>query len=160
MNYSVLFDVSQKGYNWFPACIGLGFVVFGLLGLKYPIWRGRLRIHPFITIGLGLTIALSAMLFQYRNQYVYERLLLQNQVHIVEGRIQHFQPMPYAGHADETFMVQGIQFAYSDYGITPAFNNTRSHGGPLHEGLYVKIYYTNSREFAGQYAILRVETKP
>jgi hypothetical protein len=159
VNYSVLFDVSQKGYNWVPVLIGLAFIGVGLLGWKHPIWRGQLRIHPIITISIGFVLALGAFLFQYSNQQIYERLLLQNQAQIVEGRIENFQPMPYAGHSKETFTIQGIQFAYSDYELTPAFNTTLSHGGPLDEGLFVKIYYTNSREFAGRYAILRIETK-
>ena len=160
MNYSVLFDISQKGYNWFPALLGLFFIGFGLMGLKYPIWRGWSRIHPFITIGIGAAVGLGAFLFQYNNQHAYERILSQNQAQIVEGQIENFQAMPYGGHANEMFTVQGITFAYSDFEITPAFNNTRSHGGPLHEGLFVKIYYTRSREFAGRYAILRIEARP
>ncbi len=53
---------------------------------------------------------------------------------VVEGRITNFVPMPYEGHADENFAVSGVQFSYSDYGVSDAFNNTSSHGGPIKAG--------------------------
>ena len=57
----------------------------------------------------------------------------------LEGRVDHFHPMPYAGHDEETFDVNGVKFWYSDYIITAGFNNTASHGGPIRQGLPVRI---------------------
>jgi len=56
-----------------------------------------------------------------------------------EGRVEHFHPMPWAGHDEETFDVNGIKFSYSDYIITAGFNNTASHGGPIRQGRPVRI---------------------
>lgn len=60
--------------------------------------------------------------------------------------------MPYGGHATESFVVQGIQFKYSDYIITAGFNHTSSHGGPIREGLLVRIWHRNGE-------ILRLDIK-
>jgi hypothetical protein len=60
---------------------------------------------------------------------------------VVEGRVEGFQPAPAEGHQDETFTVGGVRFAYSDYVITGGFNQTQSHGGPIHEGVAVRIHY-------------------
>jgi hypothetical protein len=60
---------------------------------------------------------------------------------VVEGRVTEFVPMPYSGHSEESFTVGGHRFAYSDYVVTTGFHNTSSHGGPIHEGLYVRITY-------------------
>jgi hypothetical protein len=49
--------------------------------------------------------------------------------------------MPYAGHANEHFTVCGVPFSYSDYVVTEGFNRTSSHGGPMREGLWVRITY-------------------
>ena len=49
--------------------------------------------------------------------------------------------MPAEGHQDETFTVNGIHFAYSDYVITGGFNQTQSHAGPIREGFAVRIHY-------------------
>jgi len=58
--------------------------------------------------------------------------------------------MPYTGHQDETFTVNGVRFSYSDFGVTCGFNNSASHGGPIREGLQVRIHYVGN-------AILRLE---
>ena len=49
--------------------------------------------------------------------------------------------MPFEGHANERFTVQGVSFSYSDYTMTSAFKNTSSHGGPIRSGLYVRVHY-------------------
>lgn len=59
----------------------------------------------------------------------------------VEGVVTDFQPMPYEGHRDECFSVQEQRFCYSDYELTPGFHRSASHGGPIHEGLPVRITY-------------------
>jgi hypothetical protein len=60
---------------------------------------------------------------------------------VVVGRVENFRPAPAEGHQDETFTVSGVAFAYSDYAITGGFNQTESHGGPIREGLSVRIHY-------------------
>lgn len=61
---------------------------------------------------------------------------------VVEGAVSNFHPMPYSGHQNESFSVNGVQFSYSDYVVSPCFNNTTSHGGPIGEGLRVRIAYS------------------
>lgn len=70
----------------------------------------------------------------------------------VEGEVRNFKPMPAAGHAEESFEVAGVPFHYSDYVVTGGFNNTASHGGPIGEGLPVRIAYTGN-------TILRLEVR-
>jgi len=52
--------------------------------------------------------------------------------------------MPYSGHAMESFTVSGVPFSYSDYIPKAGFNQTSSHGGPIHEGLPVRIWYVGN----------------
>lgn len=59
----------------------------------------------------------------------------------MEGRVEDFVPAPYEGHKDESFRVDTVAFAYSDYMITGGFNTSRSHGGPIQPGLRVRIRY-------------------
>ncbi len=58
--------------------------------------------------------------------------------------------MLWAGHDTERFDVNGINFSYSDYMVTGGFNVTSSHGGPVREGLAVRICYKDGE-------ILRLE---
>lgn len=69
----------------------------------------------------------------------------------VEGCLQGFHPMPEGGHDSERLLIQGRHFEYSDYIITPAFNNSESHGGPIHPDSQVRIGFVGSH-------ILRLET--
>jgi len=76
--------------------------------------------------------------------------LRDGQYAVVEGYVSDFVPMPHSGHSMESFVVQGHRFSYSDYVVSAGFNNTASHGGPIREGLYVRVTYTND-------VILRLE---
>ena len=70
---------------------------------------------------------------------------------IVEGRVTKFDPMPVEGHKNECFSLQNQRFCYSDYMIAPGFRNAASHGGPIREGLQVRIAHRGS-------IILRIES--
>lgn len=61
---------------------------------------------------------------------------------IVEGYVENFDPMPYEGHKDESFEINGVKFSYSDYNITFGYNNAKSHGGVIEgNGQHLKIGY-------------------
>ena len=61
---------------------------------------------------------------------------------IVEGFVEDFKPMPYEGHSDESFEINGVKFSYSDYSIGTGYNNAKSHGGVITgNGQHLKIGY-------------------
>lgn len=64
--------------------------------------------------------------------------------------------MPYNGHDTERFRVGSVSFAYSDYIVESGFNRTSSHGGPIREGLAVRIHYSGQPSHA---TILRLEVR-
>ena len=79
---------------------------------------------------------------------------------IVEGYVENFDPMPYEGHADESFEINGVKFSYSDYNIHPGYNNTKSHGGVIKEnGQHLKIGYVYLNETYGN-IIVYIEQIP
>lgn len=159
MQYITIFDISQKGLDWFPGIIGLAFVLFGLgaLGSRRPAAPRNLA--GLIPVTIGLLFGVGAMGFQISNRQHYQRVLAEGRALVVEGPIENFHPMPKQGHDSERFTVGGVLFSYTDFSATPAFNNASSHGGPLREGMVVRISYTDSREFGGQLAILRIEQR-
>jgi hypothetical protein len=83
--------------------------------------------------GIGIGVQQAAL----RQEY------LDGHFKVVEGLVKDFDPMPSSGHKMESFRVNGVKFEYSDYVITPGFNNTTSHGGPIVEGLPVRVSYIN-----------------
>ena len=71
------------------------------------------------------------------------------QYEVVDGYVENFVPMPYEGHSNESFEINGVEFSYSDYEIQPGYNNTKSHGGVIvGNGQHLKIgyiYYNKTR---------------
>ena len=166
MDYDVVFDASQKAPDWsFPA-FGLIFVALGLLVLRFrdvlpwgwpfrtrPSWRKKWALG-FLGFSIFWTGWASYAVF---GSYVRVRLALRNNsAMVVEGRVADFHPMPLSGHANETFTVGDVHFAYSDYEVSPGFNQSRSHGGPVGEGLQVRIRYTGPKRRA---TILKLEVR-
>jgi len=60
---------------------------------------------------------------------------------IVEGMVTQFHPMPAREHDSESFVVAGKRFHYSDYSMTAGFHQSIQHGGPIREGLKVRIHH-------------------
>jgi tetratricopeptide (TPR) repeat protein len=162
-----VFDVLDSGFkDWTFSAFGLIFVAIGSVifffpnliraaGIPYLNVQSRLRTfsrYGFIGFAILWT---SITFFATYSQYLRHRALAQeNRCRAVEGAVEHFVPMPYGGHAQESFSVDGVPFRYSDFIVTDGFNNTSSHGGPINSDSYVRICYDPSGG-----AILRLEIR-
>jgi len=155
MTFTTVFDAGRQGWQtwWFPAA-GLIFVGIGGLLVFTPEPMQRLfpqelqvRARPifswfFLLFSLLWTGAVFGTTFQ--EYETVKAVFGAGRYSVAEGPVTNFVPMPYTGHAEESFTVNGHRFSYSDYVVTQGFNNTASHGGPIREGLYVRItYYGN-----------------
>ena len=154
--YRVVFDISQQGYAWwFPAC-GLFAVLIGVVGIWIVRRRpGPYRLRdrgPFLMVGFGVfwtAIAFGMTYSEFRYAHgVYQR----GEFYEVEGPVHDFRPMPASGHGDECFAVEDRTFCYSEYVIAAGFNQTQRSGGPIREGLTVRIEYVGG-------TILRLEVR-
>jgi hypothetical protein len=161
-NYAVVFDIGEQTY---PAPIGPLLFMCAVIGLLAAIsarlWLQRSISNQgksirFVTTGVavGLVGITSLMWFMKANHEELVQTIRAGNVNVAEGIVKNFHPMPTAGHDTEHFTVGGRQFAYSDYVITGGFNNTASHGGPIKEGLQVRITYAQARNGT---IILKVE---
>jgi hypothetical protein len=158
--YATYFDAAAHGPDWqFPA-FGLIFVAvggvvfllsrisphrFGLPVLWFPSWQ---RYFPVLFLGFAVfwtAIASMAVFGGWAATWFAEA---RGQLVVVAGPVENFHPMPVTGHDTERFTVSNVHFAYSDYVVTSGFNQTSSHGGPIHEGLQVRIWYTGSSDEA------------
>jgi hypothetical protein len=153
MEYRVVFDIASAGYKaWsFPA-FGLIFVVVGIALLarrkRLPGWWGK---HPkassafvFFFLGFAVLWTVAAFVITYDDYSSLSKAQQEDRVLVVEGIVSNFKPMPATGHAMERFCVSGKCFEYSDYVVTGGFNNTSSHGGPIREGLPVRVSYVGN----------------
>lgn len=107
--------------------------------------QGRSR-KIFSWVFLIVTVTFTIVIFAntYSAYQATVTALDHGQYSVIEGQVTNFVPMPYEGHSDESFVVKGHRFSYSDYILTPGFHNTASHGGPIHEGLYVRVTYVGN----------------
>jgi hypothetical protein len=146
MNYRVVFDIVSVGYRaWWFVAFGVIFVLIGIGLVTFrrflPERRPRIfhRYFPFVFLGFALlwtTVAFVTTYSEYRTVLTARN---NGTATVTEGVVTNFIPMPYSGHADEKFTVNGVTFSYSDYGVTAGFNNTKSHGGPIDEGKRVRV---------------------
>ena len=58
---------------------------------------------------------------------------------VVEGVVTEFVPGRTDGHPAESFVVNGHRYEYSPYIVTSGFSQIQPLGGPIHEGLLVRI---------------------
>ncbi|MDR1388824.1 MAG: hypothetical protein LBJ31_02480 [Treponema sp.] len=61
---------------------------------------------------------------------------------MTEGFVEHFNPM--SENTDESFEVNGVKFSYSINSASAAFKQVKINGGPIRDGIYVKIFYINN----------------
>ncbi|MBV9459054.1 MAG: hypothetical protein JO141_16245, partial [Bradyrhizobium sp.] len=160
-----VFDVVDAGFrDWtFPA-FGLIFVAIGVVIAAFPailramnipsldFQTGFRRIFRYGFLAFAILWAILAFWTTFPQHLRHKALAEKNQCRVVEGPVENFVPMPFGGHAVESFSVAGVSFKYSDFIVTDGFNNTSSHGGPINRDSYVRICY----DPAGN-AILRLE---
>ena len=152
MNYKVIFDIANSASPDYPVqaiplvIVGLFLVVFRK---RLPGWWGN---HPrassifsFFFFGFSLLITTLMFFITHRNYSELLKAESSGKLSISEGKVKNFVPMPEAGHAMESFCVDKSCFEYSDYVITGGFNNSASHGGPIKDGLQVRVSYLGNK---------------
>lgn len=143
------YDLSREGTNlgWF---FGIGLTV---LILSVVIWFYLMVIGKSLAqkVRIGLVILISFVwtmviwIGSYRHYLDAKEALSKNALPEVSGIVEDFDPMPVEGHKNESFTVSGVHFEYSDFEIGFGFNQSRSHGGPIDKGKYVRIQYYEGR---------------
>jgi len=151
MNYETIFDLTQEGFRLWPGP-ALGGVLL-VVGAWLVASRDRLstatlpvfnRIFPFVFFGFAVVWVVVMSAASFREYRELSAALKSNRLLLVEGRVTDFRPMPYTGQVLERFCVRGVCFAYSDFVHTFGFHNATSHGGPIRDGLAVRIAYVGN----------------
>lgn len=98
------------------------------------------RWFPWLLLGFALLWTTVAFFTTYADYSAAVTAMANHRAQMVQGAVENFCPMPASGHAMESFTVNGAKFEYSNYAVTAGFNQTASHGGPIREGLPVRIW--------------------
>lgn len=139
------FDILESGQSvlWYPG-IGLVFFIICLTTVIFFLKRDRLKRYKTLVIVLTvLSFFWTLIIWMSSGAKYYEctDALESKTYSTVTGYVHDFSPMPKEGHKYESFTVEGIKFQYSDFKPSCGFHNSKSHGGPIDEGKYVKINY-------------------
>jgi hypothetical protein len=59
----------------------------------------------------------------------------------IEGAVTFFKPMPPGGHGTERFCLEETCFEYPGVGSSRGFHQTATEGGPVREGLPIRVTY-------------------
>jgi hypothetical protein len=150
LHYKLVFSVADAGFkSWKFAAVGLILIFVGIFVLpiinrfKKPQPWSPAALGGFRMFFVGFAILWTIISFgtTFGDYLIGRSVMKDGKAQYVEGTVDHFVPMPEQGHADEYFDVKGVPFSYSDFVMTAGFNNTSSHGGPIHQGLPVHIWY-------------------
>jgi len=144
--YRVVFDITKdarhddivQGWLVVLLVLGVGIVLFVVRRHLPTLLR---VVFPALFIAGGC-LGIVALIF--RNGLQPSELAAAyraGKCEVVEGIVTQFHPMPATGHGVESFVVSGKHFQYSDYSLRAGFNQTSSHGGPMRDGLHVRIHY-------------------
>jgi hypothetical protein len=142
--YETVFEISQKGFTWWFALVGLvpaipGVALWWWSKSHKVSWRAIWISYAFTVFALfWLCICSIPMAVTYRHLLSAYR---SGRYSTVEGRVEDFHPMAPQGHSAECFRVQTATFCYGDNIISPGFNHDTAHGGPIRENLPVRVEY-------------------
>lgn len=145
MTYTLVYDAAKQGIS----AGTIWFVLAGLAGaafIGYTAWKqGRRAQMVFAAIFAVLWAAgggFTAYALNYRHLDAAEAAREQRYL-VVEGLVADYRPMNPSGHGSrESFTVNGVPFAYSDYDETGGgFNRSAAKGGPVRAGQQVRIAY-------------------
>jgi hypothetical protein len=154
MDYRTVFEISGAGQFWKNApfyALGIVLISSGVGTLVFrkraPAWRrAPMGFTAFLSCFVAFAV-LWTLLVAVGSCWKYTSLadaVRAHRVEVAEGVVTDFVPMPSGGHAAERFCVSGVCFSYSDYSVVPGFNNASSLGGPIREGLPVRVTHVGN----------------
>jgi hypothetical protein len=158
--YKTVFDASNQSFEWWPVVIPLMVALVGVGILinynRLPRALGAIKaVGAFTLIGVGLSVAIFLFVSTLSAYQTAGAIMSNNKAQIVEGTVQGLAVSSY-GKA-ESFTVQGVQFSYSQYSASLGFHNVSTFGGPMKEGLHVKIWYADIQGDPSTPVILRLD---
>jgi hypothetical protein len=150
----VAFDVTKATPGTVFYWVGGAFFCFGLLGMLFgdSFWAA-FAFTAFAAVFIGFAA------FNLGNMHrKLVRSLTDGSGKIVEGRVENFVASSRTDAVNETFTVSGVRFVYVDNVINGGFNKTAFRGGPIREGLHVRIHYRPTADWQpGGNVITRLE---
>jgi hypothetical protein len=158
IEYKVVYSVNSDLSYFFLVLwlFGVGFIGFRAIKIKNKDADLLSKISNFFIRGIiCIMLIIGSMCFLgiLAEKQGNVSALSSGNYSVTEGYVENFDPAPTEGHKQESFTVNGNKFRYYDHDLsTGAFNQTRSHGGPIYEGRWVRLCYKDG-------LILKIEVR-
>lgn len=145
ITYQVVYDAAKAGYRyWWVPCAGVVGLGVGLAMLSYLNRRAEFVSSRFKVIGWAFVIGSpiwsgASFYVSYHDYSSLTTALSEGQFRVSEGRVSKFVPAGPWDDGEETFEVDGRRFSYAPSEITAGYNHSSRNGGPLRDGVCVRI---------------------
>jgi hypothetical protein len=147
-SYRVVFDSTQTQAQWLLSdSVILLFAVGFLALLLWMNWRARKSSRGTRVIwGVVFVVVSVGFYARYASHYWWQGILYYHRgaYKTVEGPVRNYLAKQMTDGNFEQFMVGDITFGYLDIGRGKCFHKTAQNGGPIREGLQVRVGYTDS----------------
>jgi len=151
LDYDLVYDAAKGNFEgWSFIAMGALFIIIGAIlvfseNVREIVSRKRSKdsVLLFSKVFFGFSILWTVLAGSavFLDNGETKSSSQKNTCTTIEGEVEGFEPMPSGGYQFEKFVVNKTEFEYSDYVLNGGFNNTSSHGGPIIEGLKVRICY-------------------
>jgi hypothetical protein len=144
--YRVVYDVRAGGFHiewsWFTPLL---VTVAALARLRFADPKSKWLERPIsaLVAVAGVAFTIFGVHENYSAYRDLRRALEDGRYALVEGSVEGFVPGRPDGHQNELFRVGAHRFEYSPYLGMTGFRQLRAAGGPIREGLQVRIYDVN-----------------
>jgi hypothetical protein len=139
--YKTIFELGLASFPWARVLQPLPFIVIGLLLFRFCRGRQIYQVTGLIVASLASILFLISLIVFIPNYIRLRSAYGSGTSSVVKGVVENFQPAPRLGPARESFSVRGAIFSYNALDDTPCFHNAPVHGGPIRDGLDIRILY-------------------
>jgi hypothetical protein len=145
MPTKIVFDSTSSEARWilwsWPVVLAAVLVVLSALWVAVINWKRGLRLRTF---GIGLTLLLILTVwfrYSYYHWIFFTQYLDSGPYQSVEGPVENYLATPGKVVNFEQFTVNGVRLGYGSLGMPKCFSHPAANGGPIREGLPVRITY-------------------
>ena len=144
-HFSTVYIVTKNGFYWILPLALTAIVIVTLLLFRFTTNQGAKTMLRVILL-VGALIGLVGMLIIVGNYVDNSIAYLRGHYSTIEGTVDDFSPLPaQQGDYSESFSVNGKSFSYSDFlAGQGCFNHSSTYGGPVRQGVYVRIAYKDN----------------
>lgn len=155
MQNQVLFDVMTKSFDWGELRLNMYMVIIGLLAIfaekqKLGWVRFSIRKIGYVIVAAPVLLGAFQTVDWYVERHEHIAALSNGQYAVIEGRVENLRPPGSGRDPKESFSISGHRFEYSSYRTTTCFNLTTPRGGPIREGMMIRVKFIDE-------CILRIE---